>query len=150
MDCFAEPVIRRRCAPTGWLAMTGRKQRRRSPGERSDTRDSFRANRPTRISLRSCGLQSERPGRGSPARQSPRRRRKARGQSGVTMSRSKMRMTGQQSEYFFVYPFWLKWHDLISTHEAKKKQREEPASRGLQQDKKTGGEGRTWVNFWGR
>jgi hypothetical protein len=23
MDCFAEPVIRRRCAPTGWLAMTG-------------------------------------------------------------------------------------------------------------------------------
>src|SRR5262249_36107375 len=22
MDCFAEPVIRRRCAPTGWLAMT--------------------------------------------------------------------------------------------------------------------------------
>jgi hypothetical protein len=24
MDCFAEPVIRRRFAPTGWLAMTGR------------------------------------------------------------------------------------------------------------------------------
>ena len=23
MDCFAEPVIRRRFAPTGWLAMTG-------------------------------------------------------------------------------------------------------------------------------
>ena len=22
MDCFAEPVIRRRFAPTGWLAMT--------------------------------------------------------------------------------------------------------------------------------
>ena len=22
MDCFAEPVIRRRYAPTGWLAMT--------------------------------------------------------------------------------------------------------------------------------
>jgi hypothetical protein len=22
LDCFAEPVIRRRCAPTGWLAMT--------------------------------------------------------------------------------------------------------------------------------
>ena len=26
MDCFAEPVIRRRFAPTGWLAMT-RKER---------------------------------------------------------------------------------------------------------------------------
>jgi hypothetical protein len=24
MDCFAEPVIRRRFAPTGWLAMTGK------------------------------------------------------------------------------------------------------------------------------
>jgi hypothetical protein len=23
LDCFAEPVIRRRFAPTGWLAMTG-------------------------------------------------------------------------------------------------------------------------------
>jgi hypothetical protein len=23
LDCFAEPVIRRRYAPTGWLAMTG-------------------------------------------------------------------------------------------------------------------------------
>jgi hypothetical protein len=42
-------------------------------------------------------------------------------QSGSAMSLFKMRMIGQQSDYFFVYPFWLKWHDLISTHEAKKK-----------------------------
>jgi uncharacterized alpha-E superfamily protein len=27
MDCFAEPVIRRRFAPTGWLAMTEVAQR---------------------------------------------------------------------------------------------------------------------------
>src|SRR5689334_19599644 len=31
MDCFAEPVIRRRYAPTGWLAMTGIPKARRSP-----------------------------------------------------------------------------------------------------------------------
>jgi hypothetical protein len=43
-----------------------------------------------------------------------------RAQSGVAMPSFKMRMTGQQSNYFFVHPFWLKWHDLISTHEAKK------------------------------
>jgi hypothetical protein len=31
MDCFAEPVIRRRCVPTGWLAMTLRSGSRLRP-----------------------------------------------------------------------------------------------------------------------
>src|SRR4051812_43800852 len=31
MDCFAEPVIRRRFAPTGWLAMTASPRRENRP-----------------------------------------------------------------------------------------------------------------------
>jgi hypothetical protein len=48
MDCFAEPVIRRRFAPTGWLAMTAEivcviiegltRSRKLTPDERRDIR----------------------------------------------------------------------------------------------------------------
>jgi hypothetical protein len=37
MDCFAEPVIGRRFAPTRWLAMTGRPEFKKGPN-REDRR----------------------------------------------------------------------------------------------------------------
>jgi hypothetical protein len=36
-------------------------------------------------------------------------------QSGITMRLSEMQMIRQQSDYFFIFPPWLKCNDLIST-----------------------------------
>jgi hypothetical protein len=67
-------------------------------------------------------------------------------QSGITMSLFETRMIRQQSDYFFIFPPWLKCNDLISTYDRPRDQLE---SRYRQQRYKPW-QGKTWVNFWAR
>jgi hypothetical protein len=66
--------------------------------------------------------------------------------SGITMRLFEMQMIRQQSDYFFIFPRWLKCNDLISTYDRPRNQLE---SRCRQQRYKPW-QGKTWVNFWGR
>jgi len=51
--------------------------------------------------------------------------------SGITMSLFEMQMIRQQSDYFFIFPPWLKCNDLISTYDRPRDQLESKRSAGI-------------------
>ena len=113
-----------------------------SPGERSDTRDHSH----TAPDIASLIRATPAAGYRSTAQTAHLRNPGRRTTSGIAMRLFEMQMIRQQSNYFFIFPPWLKCNDLISTYDRPRDQLE---SRCRQQRYKPW-QGKTWVNFWGR